>query len=242
MRTSVASVEAAVMDVFRSFCDAVCNAPSSNASRDRLRVVREEARRLGLTGAAAAKSLAELSSYVDAGGLTAKDFAYFYRFVFFLARPYERKGLDKDVALQAWRTHCEGRFKFLLPWCAFVESSPVRAITEDTWTQVLEFNCTVSADFSNFDPSGAWPTMVDEFVEGMKAQAHGLGSDLAWGPMPMPMEDEEGVLRGCKRGFADVDSVTSDLMTIMQLGTMNSRDAAAEGCGASRSRKLPRKA
>lgn len=50
-----------------------------------------------------------------------------------------------------------------------------KAITKDTWFQLFEFAKQFGDDLSNYDENGAWPYLIDEFVEwrqeqeGMKA-------------------------------------------------------------------------
>ncbi|KVH92693.1 Defective-in-cullin neddylation protein [Cynara cardunculus var. scolymus] len=40
-------------------------------------------------------------------------------------------------------------------------------ISEDTWRQVLAFSRCVHENLEGYDPEGAWPVLVDEFVEHM---------------------------------------------------------------------------
>ncbi|XP_056173430.1 uncharacterized protein LOC115666174 isoform X2 [Syzygium oleosum] len=40
-----------------------------------------------------------------------------------------------------------------------------KAISRDTWSQLLEFARTVDPTLSNYDAEGAWPYLIDEFVE-----------------------------------------------------------------------------
>ncbi|MQM17181.1 hypothetical protein Taro_050149 [Colocasia esculenta] len=40
-----------------------------------------------------------------------------------------------------------------------------KAISRDTWSQLLEFAKTVDSAMSNYDAEGAWPYLIDEFVE-----------------------------------------------------------------------------
>ncbi|CAI5956645.1 unnamed protein product [Closterium sp. NIES-64] len=53
------------------------------------------------------------------------------------------------------------------------------AVSEDTWQQVLDFSCTIGADLSMYDSDGAWPVLIDEFVECYSRREHlGLSCDV----------------------------------------------------------------
>lgn len=83
-----------------------------------------------------------------------------------------QKCLQLDTAVAMWQLlFCEDRaWPFIDDWCEFLQKLHNRAISRDTWTQLLDFSRTVKPDFSNFDSAGAWPYLMDEFVDWMKEQ------------------------------------------------------------------------
>lgn len=52
-----------------------------------------------------------------------------------------------------------------LPGC-----HPQRLVDPCCCSQVLDFSRSVLEDLSNFDVSGAWPVLLDEFVESLQAR------------------------------------------------------------------------
>ena len=57
-------------------------------------------------------------------------------------------------------------------WLSYVAGvKGLKAVSKDTWMQLLEFSRKIKADFSDYDEDGAWPTLIDDFVE----QARGTG-------------------------------------------------------------------
>lgn len=50
----------------------------------------------------------------------------------------------------------------------FLEQSKYRVINKDQWCNILEFSRTINNDLSNYDFDGAWPVLLDEFVEWLK--------------------------------------------------------------------------
>eukprot|EP01027_Heterolobosea_sp_BB2_P010536 GEZU01015453.1.p1 GENE.GEZU01015453.1~~GEZU01015453.1.p1 ORF type:complete len:289 (-),score=93.66 GEZU01015453.1:206-994(-) len=92
-------------------------------------------------------------------------FKQFYNFVFDYNKAEGQKSMAPDIAVASWRLLLQGRYKHLDLWCDFIEKEYKKAISRDTWTQFLDFINTVNPDFSNYDEDGAWPVMIDEFVE-----------------------------------------------------------------------------
>ncbi|XVF16635.1 hypothetical protein REPUB_Repub10bG0049400 [Reevesia pubescens] len=95
------------------------------------------------------------------------EFSRFYDFVFFVCRENGQKNITVSKAVAAWRLVLAGRFRLLNRWCDFVEQNQRHNISEDTWQQVLAFSRCVHENLEGYDPEGAWPVLIDDFVEHM---------------------------------------------------------------------------
>lgn len=94
-------------------------------------------------------------------------FSCFYDFVFFVFCENGQKNITVNWAVTAWRLVLAGRFRLLDQWCSFVEEHQRHNISADTWQQVLAFSRCVNEDLDGYDPKGAWPVLIDDFVEHM---------------------------------------------------------------------------
>jgi hypothetical protein len=82
----------------------------------------------------------------------------------------EKKVLSLEFAISAWRVILKGRVTFLDDWIQFLEETKKKAINKDTWDLFWDFHRQVKSDFSNYDPAGAWPSTIDEFVDYMASK------------------------------------------------------------------------
>lgn len=127
------------------------------------------------TGLAALEcdSMSKLKSKIPYLRSLLKDVASFkkiYRYAFDFARDKEQKSLDIDTGkamlqllLDSW--HLTGAF------VSFLSQSKYKIINRDQWNSLLEFIKTVNTnDFNSYDDEGAWPVMLDEFVDWYKEQ------------------------------------------------------------------------
>ncbi|MFS7970824.1 putative defective-in-cullin neddylation protein [Helianthus anomalus] len=96
-----------------------------------------------------------------------QEFSRFYSFVFFICRENGQRSITVSRAIIAWKLVLSGRFRLLNQWCSFVENNQRHNISEDTWSQVLAFSRCVHENLEGYDPEGAWPVLIDEFVEHM---------------------------------------------------------------------------
>ncbi|XP_011010654.1 PREDICTED: uncharacterized protein LOC105115464 [Populus euphratica] len=95
------------------------------------------------------------------------EFSRFYDFVFFMCRENGQKNITVNKAITAWKLILAGRFRLLNQWCDFVQENQRHNISEDTWQQVLAFSRCVHENLEGYDPEGAWPVLIDDFVEHM---------------------------------------------------------------------------
>ena len=152
--------------------------------RRRMAALLQQADRHGLLGPCAVEGLATLfSSLTREFAVDPQRFAAFYHFFFFVARDRGHRNLADATAVEGWRFLLGGgRFALLEPWCAFVRERREggKGVSEDTWCQVLDFahSCNDASRggggcLDAYDPHGAWPVLVDEFVDHVRRRGKG---------------------------------------------------------------------
>ena len=77
------------------------------------------------------------------------------------------RGLGYEVAISLWPMFFSD-WPLLEQWTQFVEVKcrpKNHTVSKDSWRMLWDLVHNVAADLGNFDPEGAWPVMIDEFVE-----------------------------------------------------------------------------
>jgi len=97
-------------------------------------------------------------------------FRDYYSFCFGFAKDpgYGVRTLPVEVALQMWQLTLASRLKPFKEWEEFIEEKQVKAVTKDVWDMLFTFAIDVDADLSNYDEDGAWPVLIDDFVEWLR--------------------------------------------------------------------------
>ncbi|KAI4830633.1 hypothetical protein KUCAC02_002252 [Chaenocephalus aceratus] len=92
-------------------------------------------------------------------------FKDFYQFTFNFAKNPGQKGLDLEMAGRLLNLVLTGRFKFLDLWNRFLVEHHKRSIPKTRGNLLLDFGNMITDDMSNYDEEGAWPVLIDDFVE-----------------------------------------------------------------------------
>lgn len=97
-------------------------------------------------------------------------FKNIYRYAFDFAREKDQRSLDIDTAKSMLALLLGRTWPLFSVFHQYLEQSKYRVMNKDQWYNVLEFSRTVHADLSNYDEDGAWPVLLDEFVEWQKVR------------------------------------------------------------------------
>lgn len=91
-----------------------------------------------------------------------------YAYTFQFALDQGQRCLPVEMCIEFWKLLLRNHFALLDAWLNFVEQRCKNAISKDTWMMLYDLATQVKPDLSDYDMNGAWPVLIDEFVETMK--------------------------------------------------------------------------
>lgn len=95
-------------------------------------------------------------------------FRSIYRYSFDFAREQTERSIDLETA-RALLALLLGKHWVLFPsFNQFLDKTKYRCINKDQWCNILEFSRQIDSSLSNYDEDGAWPVLLDEFVDWMR--------------------------------------------------------------------------
>ncbi|XP_063242562.1 DCN1-like protein 5 isoform X2 [Bacillus rossius redtenbacheri] len=96
-------------------------------------------------------------------------FKSIYRYAYDFARDKDQRSMDVDTAKAMLQLLLGKHWPLFSHFSCFLDQSKYKVINKDQWCNILEFSRSISPDLANYDVDGAWPVMLDEFVEWLKA-------------------------------------------------------------------------
>lgn len=122
-------------------------------------------------GKSSIEGLKDILPALDPGFLDRTEFREFYKFAFKFSLEGTKRTLEKELVLDLLPIVLdENRAPHMNSFLAFLQECEHKVITLDQWTSFLLFSQTTAKDLSDFDEDGAWPLLLDEFVDWRKAQ------------------------------------------------------------------------
>lgn len=113
-------------------------------------------------------TLAKLKQRIPALRLFMNDHVNFkniYRYAFDFSKDKDQRSMEIETASAMLSLLLGDKWSLFTYFEKFLRESKYRVINKDQWCNVLEFSRSVNDDLSNYDEDGAWPVLLDEFVE-----------------------------------------------------------------------------
>uniref|UniRef100_A0A2S2QV31 Defective in cullin neddylation protein n=1 Tax=Sipha flava TaxID=143950 RepID=A0A2S2QV31_9HEMI len=116
-------------------------------------------------------SVKKLQNKLDSLRLCINDpliFKSIYRYAYDFARDKDQRSMDVETAKLMLNLLLGKQWKLYPLFAKFIDQSKYRVINKDQWCNILEFSRSINTDLTNYDIDGAWPVMLDEFVDWLK--------------------------------------------------------------------------
>lgn len=95
-------------------------------------------------------------------------FKNIYRYAYDFARDKDQRSMDIETAKAMLDLLLGKQWPLYPEFAQFLRQSKYKVINKDQWCNILEFSRTINNDLANYDVDGAWPVMLDEFVEWLR--------------------------------------------------------------------------
>ncbi|RWS28267.1 hypothetical protein B4U80_11079, partial [Leptotrombidium deliense] len=92
-------------------------------------------------------------------------FKSIYRYSFDFAKDKDQRSMDIETAKGMLQLLLGKQWPLYPFFHQFLEQSKYKVLNKDQWCNVLEFSRSITSDLRNYDEDGAWPVLLDEFVE-----------------------------------------------------------------------------
>lgn len=93
-----------------------------------------------------------------------------YAFTFQFALDQGQRCLPVDMCIEFWKLLLPAHFALLETWISWVEQNVKNHVSKDTWMMLFDLATQVKPDLSDYDlQNGAWPVVLDEFVDFVRA-------------------------------------------------------------------------
>ena len=96
-------------------------------------------------------------------------FQELYKFAFGFATEPGKKNVEIQTALALWDLFLGSRCSFLEKWkdflCGKEDRKELIVVTKDVWELFYDLVKQTKGQIQNFEDDGAWPVIVDEFIE-----------------------------------------------------------------------------
>jgi len=102
-----------------------------------------------------------------------------YGYTFQFALDDGQRCLPLEMSVEFWKLLLPPHFALLDAWLDFVDQKVKNAVSKDTWLMLYDLATQVKPDLSDYDLNGgAWPVVLDEFVEHLRAKHGGTQQAL----------------------------------------------------------------
>ncbi|GMT04249.1 hypothetical protein PENTCL1PPCAC_26423 [Pristionchus entomophagus] len=110
---------------------------------------------------------------IDDGLRESSQFKPLYQFTFTYGKNAGQRNLSLEVAIIYWKILFKDQFVLLPLWEEFMNTEYGKAVTKDTWNLLFDFAFNIKSDLSNYDEEGAWPVVLDNFVQWVRPRLNG---------------------------------------------------------------------